>query len=149
MARTGSLDRALTALVASAVRGQVRDTVAPLIREVRKLQRRMESIRSRGTGSAGKRRGGRRAKYERCQVDGCRRDHLARGFCLAHYNRYKQQGRLDELAARVEAGKSVPDIRLRRGRPPGSGRAKGKRIEVRARKAASAGRRGRRTRRAA
>ena len=112
MARTRSLDAALLSLIASALRSEIRGSLRPLARAVRKLEAQIGRLRvgKKGSAGKGKRRGGRIAKYGECQIQGCDAKPIARGFCPKHYYRFKKHGSLNALSALVESrGKKIPE----------------------------------------
>jgi len=125
-----SIEAAFSSMIGAAVRGAVREDIASLKREVRKLQ---NCIERTGAGGAPVRRGkgkpGRKPKFLVCQVAECKGKPVAWGFCQTHYNRYKYQGTLHQLAARISSGQQVRDegtAEAPRGRKGALRRARGK-----------------------
>lgn len=105
-----SIDLALSSMIGDAVREAVKDDIAELKREVRKLQRRVERVGSSGARvRRGKGKPGRKPKFLSCQVVGCNGKPVAWGFCQTHYNRFKYRGTLKRLAARVNKGEQIRD----------------------------------------
>src|SRR4051794_9927061 len=82
----------LTASIRAIVHDEIQRTLAPHLAALQQLQRLMglkPSARVRLVGTAGGGGGGRRGETRACAVIDCPNDAKSKGYCAAHYQKYR------------------------------------------------------------
>jgi hypothetical protein len=101
------------------IRDEVKMLLAPLMVELRAIR----LIARSGRGKAA--RANSKQQKRGCAIQGCRRPARSKGYCSAHYQKFRallNEGRLPKGWVENAAAQSVRNVKLPRGRTPVSGK---------------------------